>query len=295
MNRITTSGPGSDPNPIGNLSHMRQVAYLVDMERGGGSSPLTGRMMAGNIDIIRGSGILGVNFTGVVIDKNGVHIYGGSNTRALFFRTPDGTLAGYMHRVTATVDSGGTSPAGTIKLVTSTHEVFFDLNGHEMRIAGDFYPAVDSQHQLGEDDTPRRWSNVHTDTITFADGTSFSGNSYSSSRINLIAGENITNRYSLYIHTDGKVYHATAAKRSVTIGHARTAVSSGAAVLVSLNGVFNATVAGDTITPGDFLHADSVTAGRVISGATFGSGEVLGIAIGSATSGSIITYMTMKA
>lgn len=165
-------GPGSDPNPAGNLTHMRQISYMVDMERGGGSSPLTGKMLVGEVDIVRGSGILNVNFDGVLINAFGIHIYGDSITKALFFRRPDGTLAATMNRITTTVDSKGTIPAGTVILVTTDHEFFFDSAGHEIRVGGDFFPSTDSSRDLGEDTTPRRWKTLHVDTVKFSDGTS---------------------------------------------------------------------------------------------------------------------------
>lgn len=303
MTRIITPGPGSDPNPRGNLTHMRQAAYLVDMERGGGSSPITGRQLAGNLDIVRGSGILGTNFDGVVVDKDGFHAYGDTAARGSYFiRKEDGTLASSKTR---DANKGDAAAAGSVvEVLSNDHEKSTIISGgFQHRHSADLVPSSDNVYYLGDDGTggpsgagPKRlWKAIFTRKIEFNDGSSFSGNSYSSSRINLTAGENITTRYALYIHTDGKVYHATAAKRSVTIGHARETVSSGATVLVSLNGVFNAAVAGGTITPGDFLHADSVTAGRIINGATFGSGEVLGIAISSGVSGGIVTYMSVKA
>ena len=287
-------GPGSDPNPVGNLTQMRQVSYMMDMERGPGSSPIAGQQNVGANQIVRGSGIIDKSFQGIKIDQFGIHLYGETVTRAIFIREADGTLSATLTRTNTKVDSGSTGSAGTILLTTTDHEVFIDSNGHEIRVGGDLYPATDSARDLGE--ISRRWKNIHTDLITFSDASiigSFKG--YSANRVLLTIGATILADYQVYMHTDGKVYPATRAKQEFVIGVSDQDVSGGTS-LIRMHGFFEVGIAGAAITPGDLLRIDTITAGRIVNGAAYGNGDVVGIALSSAGgAGNAFAYMTVRA
>ncbi len=290
-------GPGSDPNPVGNLSRMREVAYMMDMERGGGSSPIKGTADAGATQIIRGNGILNTNFQGIKIDQFGYHIYGETITRALFFREADGTLAVSMYRVNSAVDAvgGGTGANHTLAMVAggnTDHEFFFDSAGHEQRFAGHLVPSLDDAYDLGEEDSPRRWREIHVKTIKFSDGTSFSTNGTGTITIDFTAGQGLIQDYVVYLHTDGRVYHAGSGNRPETIGFVVTPASTGERARIRMIGPFMVGIAAGTIVPGDKLEASGVVDGRVNAGAA--QGDMIGIALIAATFGNAVSFMGTK-
>ncbi len=287
-------GPGSDPNPVGNLSHMRQSTYLIDMERGSGSSPITGRTVGGNLNIVRGSGIFGANFSGILIDQDGFHVFGENVSRGSFFvRKEDGTLAGQLTRSLSGVDAA--ADGSVHLLLDNDHELFTLITGgYQQRAAHDIVPNNDDTYYLGDDGSggpsgagpERRWKKVHTESgITFGDGTSITtGASASNSHlVTLVAGENLTTNFIARIHTDGKAYHATASTREFVLGRIVTGVSSGANVVVECLGPVVTLIADSAISVGDFLQAVSVTAGRVET-ATLGHNHVITGAVSSESS-----------
>ncbi len=288
------NGPGSDPNPVGNLTHMRQVTYMMDMERGPGSSPIAGQQAVGANQIVRGSGIIDKSFQGIKIDQFGIHLYGETVTRAIFIRESDGTLSATLTRTNTEVDSGSTGATGTILLTTTDHEVFIDSNGHEVRVGGDLYPSTDNARNLGEDSTPRRWKEVHTNKITFSNGTSITTFQSSPNIVVMTVGATILEGELVRIHTDGKVYPATRALQTKIIGLATENISGGS-TLITLFGFFVGGIAGASITSGDLLRVDPSDA-RIVGGATWGSGDVVGIAInGGISNGDNIAYMAVRA
>ncbi len=289
------NGPGSDPNPVGNLTQMRQVSYMMDMERGPGSSPIAGQQNVGANQIVRGSGIIDKSFQGIKIDQFGFHLYGETVTRAFFIREADGTLSATLMRSNSQVDSGSTGSTGTVILLTTDHEIFLDSNGHETRVGGDFHPSVDSEFDLGESATPRRWKNIHTDRVTFPNGTFINTNQSSSNRIVFTIGATVLENYAVYMHTDGKVYPATRAKQEFVIGQATENVSGGESE-IRMYGFFEVGVAGNAFSAGELLRIDTVTPGRIVNGATYGNGDVVGISLlSSGGAGNLFTFMTVRA
>lgn len=283
--RHVLAGPGSDPNPIGSITHDRMVSYATDMDRG--AMTPSGRALLGLTQIVRGSGILDKSFQGIKIDNFGFHVYGETITRAYFIREADGTLSMSIVRTNTFVDwdSKATPPIGTIIFTGAAdpdgHEVFFDLKGHEFRIAGDFVPSTDGTYVIGE--PSRRWKEIHTDKITFADSSSRTTAKDTFISTNMTLGETVAQGLVVYMHTDGKVYKGTVAKASQIIGVCAEAgvLNDSVSIAIAGQAVF---IAGATIDEGDVLTLDT-TAGRVVSGGTPGSGDTIGIAQLPATVG----------
>lgn len=152
---------------------------------------------------------------------------------------------------------------GVLTVAYMTHD-----GSNKIPVGSDLVPNLDSTYSLGNDSTPLRWANVHTDQVTFNDGTSLtSASAFGSLIAEWTAGETLAQGDIVYISAADTVSKVTTSTADKAIGRAQAAITGGNTGSILMYGPLAVVVADGSITAGNYVIAAS-TAGRVANGGT---------------------------